>query len=302
MKATTRFRRMLGEPGIIVAPGAYDCLTAKIIEQAGFPAVYMTGAGTSVARLGYPDLGLATMGEMVSNAAAIASAVDVPVVADADTGYGGTLNVQRTICEYEFAGVAAVHIEDQESPKRCGHLDDKRVVPVEDMVRRIQAAVDGRTDKDFSIIVRTDALAVTGWDDTMRRCEAYIKAGADVLFVEALRSAEDADRVARMFALPLLYNFVETGKSPSIPVPELERLGFKVVIFPVSALLLVTKAVSTLMQQLKEQGTTDQLVDEMVSLTECFEIVGLSKMLAQDGRYAKESAAFTESVERRVDS
>ena len=174
MKATTRFRQMLSEPGIIVAPGAYDCLTAKIIGQAGFPAVYMTGAGTSVARLGYPDLGLATMSEMVASATALVNAVDVPVIADADTGYGSILNVHRTLREYQVAGVAAVHIEDQEAPKRCGHLDDKRVVSQEEMVQRIDAATDARTDDDFTLIVRTDALAVTGWDDTMRRCEAYI--------------------------------------------------------------------------------------------------------------------------------
>ena len=285
-RATGKLRRMLGEPGIIMAPGAYDCLTAKIIQQAGFPAVYMTGAGTSVARLGYPDLALATMTEMVANASDIAAAVDVPVIADADTGYGGILNIQRTIRQYERSGVAAVHIEDQEFPKRCGHLDNKRVIPTQDMVGKIRAAVDARTDDDFVIIVRTDALAVTDWDDTMRRCEAYTRAGADVLFVEALRSPEEAERVVRSVDLPLLYNFVETGKSPLIPAPELERLGFKLVIFPVSALLTVSRVVSNLMQDLKTQGTTAHLLENMVRLEDCFETVGLSEMLAQDGRYA----------------
>ena len=217
------------------------------------------------------------------------ASVDVPVIADADTGFGGILSVQRTIRQYELAGVAAVHIEDQESPKRCGHLDDKRVVPVEDMVRKIHAGVDARTDEDFTIIVRTDALAVTGWDDTMRRCEAYVRAGADMLFVEALRSAEEAGRVARTFDLPLLYNFVETGKSPLIPVYQLESLGFKLVIFPVSALLTVTKAVGDLMEELRQQGTTAPMMGGMVSLVECFETVGLSTMLAQDARYAEVS-------------
>ncbi len=285
-RATGKLRRMLGEPGIIMAPGAYDCLTAKIIQQAGFPAVYMTGAGTSVARLGYPDLALATMTEMVANASDIAAAVDVPVIADADTGYGGILNIQRTIRQYERSGVAAVHIEDQEFPKRCGHLDNKRVIPTQDMVGKIRAAVDARTDDDFVIIVRTDALAVTDWDDTMRRCEAYTRAGADVLFVEALRSPEEAERVVRSVDLPLLYNFVETGKSPLIPAPELERLGFKLVIFPVSALLTVSRVVSNLMLDLKTQGTTAHLLENMVRLEDCFEAVGLSEMLAQDGRYA----------------
>src|SRR5918999_2424366 len=287
MRATTKLRQMLQEPGIIAAPGAYDCLTAKIIQQAGFPAVYMTGAGTSAARLGYPDLALATASEMIANAAEIAAAVNVPVIADADSGYGGVLNIQRTIRQYERAGVAAVHVEDQEFPKRCGHLDNKRVVPVEDMVQKIRAAVDARTDEDFVIIVRTDALAVTGWDDTMRRCEGYVKAGADELFIEALRTPEEAERASQSFNLPLLYNFVETGKSPLIPVQELERLGFKLVIFPVSALLTVCNAVANLMRELKQRGTTVHLMDNMVSLAECFETVGLSEMLAQDARYAR---------------
>jgi carboxyvinyl-carboxyphosphonate phosphorylmutase len=269
-----------------MAPGAYDCLTARIIEQAGFPAVYMTGAGTSVARLGYPDLALATMTEMVANAADIAAAIEVPVIADADTGYGGILNIQRTIRQYERSGVAAVHIEDQEFPKRCGHLDNKRVISPEDMVGKIQAAVDARTDDDFVIIVRTDALAVTDWDDTMRRCEAYTKAGADVLFVEALRSPEEAERAARSLELPLLYNFVETGKSPLIPAQELERLGFKLVIYPASALLTVSKVVSDLMRDLMTRGTTAHLVENMVSLQDCFESVGLSEMLALDESYS----------------
>ena len=286
--ATTRFRQLLREPGIIVAPGAYDCLTATIIQQAGFPAVYMTGAGTSAARLGYPDLALATMTEMLANAADIASAVDIPVIADADTGYGGTLNVRRTVAQYQRAGVAAIHIEDQEFPKRCGHLDNKRVIPQADMVHKIRAAVDARTDPDFTIIVRTDALAVTGWDDCMRRCDAYVDAGADLLFVEALRTPEEAERAVRGFDVPLLYNFVETGKSPLISVPELEQLGFKLVIFPASALLTVTRAVADLMGQLREHGTTAHLLDRMVSLEDCFNTLGLDEMLSRDASYSLE--------------
>ncbi len=286
--AASRFRKMLREPGIIVAPGAYDCLTAAIIQQAGFPAVYMTGAGTSVARLGYPDLALATLTEMLANAADIVAAVQVPVIADADTGYGGVLNVRRTVAGYQRAGVAAIHIEDQEFPKRCGHLDNKRVIPQGDMVQKIRAAVDARTDQDFTIIVRTDALAVTGWDDCMRRCEAYIDAGADLLFVEALRTPEQAERAVKSFDVPLLYNFVETGKSPLIPAPELEQLGFKVVIFPASALLTVCRAVTDLMQQLRELGTTSHLLDRMVSLEDCFNIVGLTEMLSLDASYGLE--------------
>ena len=286
MRATTKFRQLLNEPGIIMAPGAYDCVTAKLIETAGFPAVYMTGAGTSVARLGYPDLALATMTEMLDNASAIASTVEAPVIADADTGYGGVLNVRRTVRQYERSGVAALHLEDQDFPKRCGHLDDKRVIPVDDMVRKIHAAVDARTDDDFTIIVRTDALAVTGWDDSMRRCEEYVKAGADVLFVEALRTPEEVERAGRELDVPLLYNYVETGKSPLLPAAELERLGFKIVIFPASALLSAVQAVKHVLGELRDKGTTAHLVDNMTSLQDCFEAVGLSEMLADDARFA----------------
>ena len=293
MRNTTKFRQLLKEPGIIMAPGAYDCITAKLIETAGFPAVYMTGAGTSVARLGYPDLSLATMTEMLDNAGSIADAVDVPVIADADTGYGGVLNVRRTVRQYERSGVAALHIEDQAFPKRCGHLDDKRVIPVSDMVQKILAAVDARTDDDFTIIVRTDALAVTGWDDSMRRCEEYVKAGADVLFVEALRTPEEVERAGRELDVPLLYNYVETGKSPLLPAAELERMGFKIVIFPASALLSVVQAVRQLLAELKDKGTTAHLVENMTSLQDCFEAVGLSEMLADDARFAGVGTSFS---------
>ena len=286
MRTTTKFRQLLQQPGIIQAPGAYDCLTAKLIQQAGFPAVYMTGAGTSVAQLGYADLGLATMSDMISNAGSIADILDVPLIADADTGYGGILNVRRTIRQYERAGVAAIHIEDQEMPKRCGHLDDKKVVSTEDMVQKIRASVDARTDDDFTIIVRTDSIAVTGWEDAMNRCEEYIKAGADALFVEALRTPEEVEQVAKNISVPLLYNFVESGKSPLLSASELEKFGFKIVIYPGSALLSVTHVVQKVMAQLKETGTTAHIMDNMVTLEACFEAVGLSSLLAEDARFA----------------
>ena len=300
MRPTTRFRHLLQAPGIIVAPGAYDCLTAAIIDQAGFPAVYMTGAGTSVARVGYPDLALATATEMLDNAAAIAAAVRAPVIADADTGYGGTMNMRRTIREYERAGVAAVHIEDQQFPKRCGHLDDKRVVPIAEMTQKIRAAVDARTDADFTIIVRTDALAVTGWEDTMRRCEAYTAAGADALFVEAIRSPEEAAAVVARASLPLLYNFVETGKSPLLNVSELERLGFKMVIFPGSAFMSAAYAVRQVMAGLKAAGTTAHLTGKMTPLTEVFDLMGLSAMLARDAGYANDADDAASVLNRAV--
>ena len=279
MTQTQQLRKLLNLPGIISAPGAYDCLTAKIIEQAGFPAIYMTGAGTSVARFGYPDLAITTETEMVSSARAIVASTDIPVIADADTGYGGILNIQRTIRDYEQAGVAGIHIEDQEFPKRCGHLNGKQVIESHEMVPRIKAALDARTDPDFVVIVRTDALAVTGWEDTIERCYQYIDAGADGLFVEAIRSREEAEAIVSLFQVPIMYNFVETGKSPLINKDDLESMGFKIVIYPVSALLSVTNVVANVMSELKKYGTTSHMIENMVSVTEAFDLVGLSDML-----------------------
>jgi carboxyvinyl-carboxyphosphonate phosphorylmutase len=286
MQSTTQLRHLLRQPGIIVAPGAYDCLTAKLIEREGFPAVYMTGAGTAVTHVGQPDLGVATLSEMVANAAAIAATVSVPVIADADTGYGGTLNVYRTVREYERAGVAALHIEDQVFPKRCGHVDGKQVVSSAEMVRKIRAAVEARGDADFVLIARTDALAVTGFDDTLRRCYAYADAGADVLFVEALRTPEEISRLLGEVDVPLLYNFVEHGKSPLLPVAELEHLGFKIVIFPGSIMLAIIPLVRQILGEIKQQGTTAALLDRMTDVVELFETMDFSEMLAFEARVA----------------
>jgi len=294
MKTTSQLRQLLRQPGIVVAPGAYDCFTAKLIEQEGFPAVYMTGAGTAISRIGKPDLGFATLSEMVANAAAMAATVSIPLIADADTGYGGALNVYRTVREYERAGVAALHIEDQVFPKRCGHLDGKQVVPSGEMVTKIQAAVEARTDDDFVIIARTDALAVTGIDDTLRRCYAYAEAGADVLFVEALRTPEEITRLVGEVQVPLLYNFVEHGKSPLLPVSELQRLGFKIVIFPGSILLAVGQLVRQILGEIKQHGTTAALLDRMGNVVELFEVMGLSEMLALDARVSSPTSSVTE--------
>jgi 2,3-dimethylmalate lyase len=286
MKAAAKLRQLLRGPGIIVAPGAYDCLTAKLIERQGFPAVYMTGAGTALTRLGKPDLGLATLSEMAANAAALAATVSIPLIADADTGYGGALNVYRTVREYERAGVAALHLEDQVFPKRCGHLDGKQVIAPEEMVTKLRAAVEARSDDDLVLIARTDALAVTGLDDTLRRCHAYAEAGADMLFVEAVRSREEIERVVREVELPLLYNFVEHGKSPLLPVAELQRLGFKMVIFPGSIMLAVLPLVHEILGAIERYGTTEALLGRMTNVVELFETMGLSEMLALYARVA----------------
>src|ERR1700719_1626339 len=189
MRNTTRLRDLLAGPDLIVAPGAYDALSARLIAQAGFPAVYMTGFGTAASVLGQPDVGLLTMSEMVGRASALASVIgDIPLIADADTGYGNPINVRRTIREYERAGVAGLHIEDQVWPKKCGHMEGKQVIPMDEMVQKVRAAVDARQDPDFVIIARTDANAVYGLDDAMRRGRAYREAGADIVFIEATRS------------------------------------------------------------------------------------------------------------------
>ena len=291
MKTTTALRQLLHQPGIIVAPGAYDCLTARLIEREGFPAVYMTGAGTAVTRVGKPDLGFASLTEMLANASAIAATLRVPLIADADTGYGGALNVYRTVQEYAKAGVAALHIEDQAFPKRCGHLAGKEVVPIAEMVVKLRAACDARTDADLVLIARTDALAVTGLDDTLRRCAAYAEAGADMLFVEALQTQEEIDRVRREVDLPLLYNFVEHGKSPLIPVPQLDALGFKMVIFPGSLMLAVYTLAQRILRDLRQHGTTANLLGEMVSVVDLFNLMGMQESFAMDAKWTESATA-----------
>jgi carboxyvinyl-carboxyphosphonate phosphorylmutase len=246
---------MLRTPGIIVAPGAYDGFSARLIEAAGFQAVYMTGAGTAASHLGQPDLGLATLTEMANHAGHLASCVTLPVVADADTGYGNVLNVVRTVREYEKAGVAGLHIEDQVAPKKCGHIAGKQVIPTEEFCDKIRAASEYRTDPDFVIIARTDARAVTGLDDAIERGNRYAEAGADLIFFEAPQTEDEIRRVAREIKAPLLANMVIGGKTPAIKVAELERLGFKMVIFPAVCMAAAVHAMEHSLAYLKEHGT-----------------------------------------------
>ena len=220
---------------MLIAPGAYDGLTAMLVAQAGFPAVYMTGAGTSVAH-GYPDFGLLTATEMVANAARMVRAVDVPVIADADTGYGNELNVVRTVQDYEQAGVAGIHIEDQVSPKRCGHLDDKEIVPREDWIAKIRAAAATRRDPDFLIIARTDSRAVIGFEEAISRANEALANGADMAFVEAPQTLDELAAVPKRVNGPCLLNVVWGGKTPALDLREAEAMGFKLAIVP--ALLL----------------------------------------------------------------
>ena len=227
----TSLRRLLQHPDICMAPGAYDGITARLIEQAGFPAVYMTGAGTAAAR-GYPDYGLLTLTEMVDNAAILVRTVSVPLISDADTGYGNELNVTRTVREFEGRGVAAVHIEDQVAPKRCGHLDGKELVSREEFVSKIRAAAAARRDPDFVLIARTDACATAGLDEAVARANAALEAGADVAFVEATRSLEEMAAVPQRVHGPCLLNVVPGGKTPQVGMDEAQTMGYRVAIFP----------------------------------------------------------------------
>ncbi|MFL5626074.1 MAG: oxaloacetate decarboxylase, partial [Ktedonobacteraceae bacterium] len=277
MPNTTRLRELLVQRDLLVAPGAYDALSARLIAQAGFPAVYMTGFGTAASVLGQPDVGLLTMSEMVSCAAALAAVVgDRPLIADADTGYGNPINVRRTVREYERAGVAAIHIEDQVWPKKCGHMEGKQVIPVDEMVQKIRAAVDARQDPDFVIIARTDANAVYGLEDALRRGRAYRDAGADVIFIEAPRSIEELRAIAQAFPdVPLLYNWAESGKTPMLPLEEIHALGFKLVIFPVSMLFAATQALLDLLEALKQGQTSLAFAERMVTFSQFTDQIGL---------------------------
>ena len=287
MRVTTRLRELLASPDLIVAPGAYDALSARLIAQAGFSVVYMTGFGTAASVLGQPDVGLLTMSEMVNRAAALAAvAGDLPLIADADTGYGNPINVRRTIREYERAGVAGLHIEDQVWPKKCGHMEGKQVIPRDEMVQKIRAAVDARQDRDFVIIARTDANAVYGLEDAIQRGQAYREAGADVIFIEAPRSIEELRTITQAFQdVPLLFNWAESGKTPALSLDEIRTLGYKLVLFPVSLLFAATRAMLGLLEVFKQGQTSSPFAEHMVTFSQFTNQVGLPEIQALESRY-----------------
>lgn len=282
-----QFRSLLAHPATIVVPGAYDALSALLIEAAGFPAVYMTGFGVAASLLGRPDVGLTTMSEMVDSARRIVQAVSVPVIADADTGYGNARNLIRTVREYEAAGVAAIQIEDQVFPKRCGHMNGKQVVPVDEMAGKIAAAVAVRRSSDLVIIARTDARAVEGMESAIGRARRYYQEGADMLFVEAPQSLEEVEEVARRLSgIPLLFNWAEGGKTPPVSLDVLQTLGFRVVIFPVGTLLAATAAIRQTLQTLLRDGTPQAALDKLTPFSDFLDLVGLPEMDQIDARYA----------------
>lgn len=290
MKKSTIFRGMLGEPGIIVMPGAYDALSAKIIEIVGFKAIIHTGYGTAASLLGMPDIGLVSFGEMVSRVASIARAVSVPVIGDADTGYGNPINAYRTVKEYIWAGAAGLFIEDQVWPKRCGHMFGKLIVDREEMVGKIAAASDARKegDPDFVIGARTDAIAVAGIDEAIERAEEYRKAGADFIFIEAFENMDQMRRAVKEVKAPLMLNLIEGGRTPLVSVKEAEELGFKIVIFPLTALYSAAKAMLDTLTILKEKGTAKEYLDRLITFPEFAKIVGVGKFREMEERYLPE--------------
>jgi 2-methylisocitrate lyase-like PEP mutase family enzyme len=290
MRNTTRLRQLLARPGAVMAPGVADALNAKLVTRHGFEAIYMTGAGTTAVRLGMPDVGLLTMTEMVDNAARIADASGLPLIADADNGYGGVLNVRRTIQGYERAGAAAVHLEDQVIPKRCGHLAGKQLVPVEEMTAKLRAAADARQDADFVLIARTDAIAVEGFDAALERAGRYREAGADVLFVEA-PNAEQLPKIAPRLKAPLLYNMAASGKTPFLPKEEIERLGFKIIIYPNWVMLAAIRAASEVLATLKETGSIAGIASEVPSFREFFDLLGMPEVQSLEARYGVEESS-----------
>jgi carboxyvinyl-carboxyphosphonate phosphorylmutase len=278
----------MSAPAPLVAPGAYDALSARLIEQAGFAAVYMTGFGTTASLIGRPDVGLLTGAEMVDNARRIVAAVDVPVIADADTGYGNAINVVRTVQLYEQAGVAGIQLEDQVMPKKCGHMSGKLLVGPDEMVGKLRAAVEARRDPDLLIIARTDAVAVTGVDDAIARATAFAEAGADVLFVEAPTSEEDIARVAKELSrvAPLVFNWAEGGRTPPLSLERIGELGFSLVIYPIGTLLAATAGIRALLATLKSDGTPVSALPSLPGFDEFTDLIGLPEIQELEQRYS----------------
>lgn len=288
MSRASQFRQLMLAPEILVVPSAYDALSAKVIEQAGFPAVHMTGSGTSASMLGLPDLGFTTITEMAWNAKNITLAVDVPVIMDIDAGYGNAMNTWRCIREFERAGIVGGHLEDQVVPKRCGHLEGKRLISTEEMIGKIEAAVAAREDPDWTIIARTDAREKLGLDEAVRRSREYIAAGADCIFLEAMLSVDEMRQVRDAIDAPLLANMVEGGKTPWLTTKQLEQIGYNLVIYPLSGWMAATAILRKMLAELRETGTTQEFWDKhglRMEFAELFEVFGYSKISELESRF-----------------
>jgi 2-methylisocitrate lyase-like PEP mutase family enzyme len=277
----------LSEPQILVAPGVYDGLTAALAQQAGFEALYLSGAAVAYTRLGRPDIGLATMSEMADTLALIRDRVDLPVIVDADTGHGNALNARRTMRAYERAGADALQIEDQTHPKRCGHLADKSLIPLPEMAGKIAAMADARARDTTLIIARTDAIAVEGFEPALERAEAYLRAGADALFIEAPRSGDELARIAETFRgrAPLMANMVEGGATPIRAAADLEELGFDLVIFPGGIVRALARTAEAYYRSLRAHGSNAPFADRMFDFAGLNARIGTDEMLALGRRY-----------------
>lgn len=280
-----RLKERLKEDKILIAPGAHDVLTARIIEKVGFEAVYMTGYGTSASMLGKPDVGLLTLTEMARRASNIVEAVNIPVIADADTGYGNAVNVIRTVREYEKAGVACIQLEDQVAPKKCGHMLGREIISAEEMVGKIKAACDARRG-DTLIMARTDARTNYGIEEALRRGKLYEEAGADILFIESVETIEEMKMVTSSFNVPVLANMLEHGRTPLLSRDELEEIGYDLAIFCVASTYVAAKAVMDLMIHLKETGRTNDYLDNMITFEEFNKLIGLPEVREMERKYA----------------
>ena len=285
MVVRTTLRQLVNRKNGLVVPGAYDGISARLVERTGFPAVYMSGYGTSASRLGLPDLGYAGLAEMADHARNLTTAVTIPLIADADTGYGNALSVRRTVQAYEAAGVAALHIEDQVAPKRCGHLSGHQIVPLPEFAGKIRAAVEARTDPDLMIIARTDAISAMSFDEALRRGEAAAKAGADMLFIEAPRDEKQVRRVAGAFDTPLLYNYAPGGRSPLLPFSRLRELGYAVILLPIDALLVGVRAIAEFLVQVKQRDDVLSMADRYMPFGDFNRLIGAVEQMALADRY-----------------
>jgi methylisocitrate lyase len=287
IKKTTVLRKLIGSEDFLLLPGCFNALSARLVEQAGFPAAYISGAGVASNFLGYPDIGLTSMAEVLENARNITQVTDIPVICDADTGFGNAVNVIRTVRDFENAGLAGIQLEDQVMPKKCGHTEGKLLVTKNEMIQKIKAAVDTRRDADFVFVIRTDAIAVNGIQDALERASSYVEAGADVIFVEAPQNVAQMKRIAETIKVPLLANMVEGGgKTPILPASELAALGFKLAIYPTALWMASIKAMQEVLQVLKKDGTSLPYAERMVSFQEMFEIVGRSGYADLEKKYA----------------
>lgn len=286
MDQPAKIRELFRAKKSIVAPGAHDALTAKIIGKLGFDAVYMTGYGQSASHLGQPDVGLMTLSEMVMRAANTVEAAGVPVIADADTGFGNAVNVMRTVREYEKAGVAVIQLEDQLLPKKCGHMTGRQLIQKEEMVGKIKAAADARVNEDFMIMARTDARTTLGIEEAIERGLAYKEAGADIIFIESPESVAEMEKINKEIPGLTLANMVEGGRTPVLPNKKLEELGYNLIIYPTASTYVLTKAMIDLWEGLKRDDTTVGLMDRMVTFSQFNEMVGLEEIREAERKYA----------------